>query len=106
MRSLTYVAGLVAAIAIGMCQGPRETGIATARQGGYPANCDNSGIDTGVACPALPGQTCAATHNTFNYTKPWDQKEFSRTLNACTATGCQMTYSAGSNRTDSCNQVN
>lgn len=104
MRSLTYVAGLVAAIAMGMYQGPRETGIATARQGGYTSNCDNSGIDEDAACPPQSDQTCSATYDPFIYTKPWNRKSFAYSID-CRATGCKATGGAGSYRSD-CNEVN
>lgn len=104
MRSLTYVAGLVAAVAVGMYQGPRETGIATATQGGYTSNCNISGIQVTADCPALSGQTCEDDYDPYDYAKPWTSLRFGDLVD-CVATGCKATMGAGSTRPD-CNQVN
>ena len=100
MRSLLYVASLVVAIAIGMFQGPLETGIALTSQGGYEPDCTNSGVDSGADCP---GSNCSDTYDAEKTAKPWTEKEFSATSD-CVATGCTFSWSIN-NRTDECTQV-
>jgi hypothetical protein len=101
MRSIIYVAGLVAAIAIGMYQGPRESRIATR---GSLDSCDNSGIDKGTDCNP-DDNSCIDKYDPKNLTKPWTNEEYSALLQ-CRATGCTPAKFSRTNWNHECTKVN
>lgn len=100
MRKYMYVAGIVAAFAIGMYQGPAEA--VPDMSGSEEWLCNASGIDENTPCPGT--NSCTDDYDPASTTPPLDRRYMTSTLD-CKTTGCTYSWSMSGVHPDKCTVV-